>query len=537
MNLVDLGSQEARVLGLVLRRQAEASPEAAYLMAGEDHYSYARTNELANSYATGLRELGVEPGETVALLMAPSPEYVFTTFGVNKLGAIWVPTNTDYRGEWLRSSLVDSRARVLVVDGALLPRVAELGSELPFERIVVRGAAEESIRGVPMLDLAGFAELGKDEPNVEVAHRDTAAVLWTSGTTGKPKGVMQSHSAWLCGSRSSVGNFKMREGDVLYNCLPMYNSAAWISTIYPALVAGLPFGLDDHFSATAHWDRTRFYGATHSFTLGAMHIFLWQAPPRPDDRDNPVRVASAIPMPARLMEPFKERFGIEVIVQGYGQSEAFTVLTRVDDGTREWKPNSAGVPSPGFEVRLHDDDDVEVPVGEVGEFCVRPDVPYTLFNGYFHNPEATLDAFRNLWYHTGDLGRRDEDGEFFFFDRKADYIRYKGRNVSSFGVEAAVNAHPAVAESAAYGVASEELELEAEIKFEVVLNPEGQLAPEDLARFVNENAPYFFVPRYIEFVKELPHTPSGRVRKFELRKRGVTEATWDAKAAGFVVKR
>jgi crotonobetaine/carnitine-CoA ligase len=469
--------------------------------------------------------------------MTGSPELVFTTSGINKLGAIWVPTNTDYRKEWLREALQDSRARVLVVDAPLLPRVAELGPHVPFECVVVNGTSDLAVEGVRMADLAEFAQLRANEPDVEVSHADTAAVLWTSGTTGKPKGVMQSHSAWVRGSESSIRSFRVRGGDVLYNCLPMYNSAAWISTVYPALVAGLPFGLDDHFSVSGFWDRIRFYGATHMFTLGAMHIFLWQAPARADDRANPVRVASAIPMPDRLLGPFKERFGVEVIVQGYGQSEAFTVLTRVDDGTRRWKPNSTGVPQPGVEVRLLDDDDVEVPVGDVGEICVRPADPYVIFNGYFNDPEATAAAFRNLWYHTGDLARRDEDGEFFFFDRKADYIRYKGRNVSSFAVEAAVNAHPAVAQSAAYGVPSAELEAEAEIKVDVVLKPAANLRPEELATFVNETAPYFFVPRYIEFVDQLPQTPTGRVRKFALRQRGVGDATWDRAAAGFVVKR
>ena len=176
-------------------------------------------------------------------------------------------------------------------------------------------------------------------------------------------------------------------------------------------------------------------------------------------------------------------------------------------------------------------------MGEVGELCVRPTEPYVLFNGYFNDPEATLRATRNLWYHTGDLGRRNEEGEYFFFDRKADYIRYKGRSVSSFAVEAAVTAHPAVAECAAFGVTSAELESEAEIKVDVVLQPGARVEPEELARFVNDNAPYFFVPRYIEIVPELPHTPTGRVQKYLVRRRGVTDATWDRDAVSFVVER
>ena len=536
MNRVDLSAPNARVLGDILRTQAESIPDAVYLMAGDRQYTFGRTNELANAYAAGLRGLGVQPGDSVAIFMAGSPELIFISFAINKLGAIWVPTNTDYRKEWLREAFQDSRARVLIVDAALLPRVAELG-RLPFEHVIVNGTGDLTIEAARTTGLAELAQLGAQEPDVEVSHGDTAAVLWTSGTTGKPKGVMQSHSAWVRGSESSVRSFRIRQGDVLYNCLPMYNSAAWISTVYPALIAGVPFGLDDHFSVSAFWDRIRFYRATHMFTLGAMHVFLWQAPPHPEDSNNPVRVASAIPMPDRLMGPFKERFGIDTIVQGYGQSEAFTVLLRIDDGMRALKANSAGIPPAGMEVRLLDDHDVEVPVGEVGEFCIRPAAPYTIFNGYFHDPDATAAAFRNLWYHTGDLGRRDQDGEFFFFDRKADYIRYKGRNVSSFAVEAAVNAHPAVAQAAAYGVKSAELESEAEMKVDVVVKPDAQLSAEDLASFVNDTAPYFFVPRYIEFVDHLPQTPTGRVRKFALRTRGVTERTWDREAAGFVVRR
>jgi crotonobetaine/carnitine-CoA ligase len=168
---------------------------------------------------------------------------------------------------------------------------------------------------------------------------------------------------------------------------------------------------------------------------------------------------------------------------------------------------------------------------------MRPAEPYTIFNGYFNNPEATAAALRNVWFHTGDLGRKDEDGEFFFFDRKKDYVRFKGRNLSSFSVETAVSAHPAVAQCAAYGIPSDELEAEAEIKVDVVLNEGASLRPEELATFVNETAPYFFVPRYVEFIDELPVTPSGKVRKFALRERGISSRVWDRNKAGFVVKR
>lgn len=532
----NLSDPSERTLGRVLLRQAEAIPDAPYLLVDDEVFSYGRVNQLANAYAEGLRRHGVAQGETVAFLLPSCPEFVFATFGAMKLGAIWVPTNVDYKGEWLQHALADSRARVLVVDASLLARVAEVFDRLPFEHILVRGEAPASPRG-ETTSLSEIETLDAGEPaDPGVAYGDTAAVLWTSGTTGRAKGVMQSHNVWIRGAVSGAHNAGTAAGDVMYCCLPMYNSAAWVANVYRALVTGLPLGLDPAFSAGRFWQRCRHYGATQVFTLGAMHMFLWQAPPQDDDSDNPVRHASMIPLPEALIEPMKKRFGIATIDQGYGQSEVMGLLHRRDDG-RPRKPGSLGEPISGIEVALLDDEDRTVAAGEVGEFCVRPTEPFVLFNGYFHDAEATLRAFRNLWYHTGDLGRRDEDGDWFFVDRKADYIRYKGRNVSSFAVEAAVSAHPAVAQCGAHGVVSAELESEAEIKVCVVRKPGQRLEPEDLARFVNENAPYFFVPRYVEFLDELPHTPTGRVQKFKLRERGVTPQTWDREKAGFVVTR
>jgi crotonobetaine/carnitine-CoA ligase len=536
MRRIDPGDPAQETLPGALRRQAELDPDATYLRSGEARFSYGQANLLANAWARGLRSLGVRPGDAVAFLMRGCPEFVFATFGVMKLGAIWIPTNVDYRGEWLRSSLAESRARVLVADAALLPRVAEVAGDL-FERVVARGAGGGGgLAGV--VPAQEIEALDAEEPDAVAIHPgDTAAVLWTSGTTGRAKGVMQSHRAWLRGALNGAATSGTRAGDVLYCCLPLYNSAAWVACLYRALVTGLSCALDPEFSASRFWERTRHYGATQVFTLGAMHMFLWNAPPRPDDAQNPVRHATMIPMPDAIADRFRARFGIETLDQGYGQSEVMGILHRTVAAGRRWKPGSLGEPLPGIEVCLLDDEDRPVPPGEVGEFCVRPSEPFLLFNGYWHDPEATLQAFRNLWYHTGDLGRRDADGDWFFVDRKADFMRYKGRNVSSFAVEAAVGAHPAVAECAAHGVPCDELDSEAEIKVCVVLKPGAQLAPEALARFVNETAPHFFVPRYVEFVDDLPHTPTGRVQKYLLRQRGVTAATWDARRAGFRVER
>ncbi|MCC7078578.1 MAG: AMP-binding protein [Acidimicrobiia bacterium] len=536
MNRLDLTERRDRVLGRLLTRQAEHDPDAAFMIDDVDTYSFGRVDALADAYAAGLADLGVRQGDTVALFMDGGPEVVIATFALNRLGAIWVPTNSDYKGDWLRESFEESRARVLLTDGDLLDRVAQLGPARLFDHVVVRGEAGAVLPGTTLHPLDGLPVEGATPPAVDIHHGDTAAVMWTSGTTGRSKGVEQSHNCWVFGSEEGIRTADIREGDVLYSCMPLYNTGAWVTVIYRSLICGVPFGLDRHFSPAEFWNRTRHYGATHTITLGAMHIYLWQAPEKPDDAENPVRVASAIPMPENLIEPFKARFGIEQIFQGYGQSEMLGVLSRVDDGKTEWGANSSGKPNDSIELALLDDDDNPVQTGEVGEMCVRTKEPFGIFNGYFHNPEATLAAFRNLWYHTGDLARCDENGHYYFVDRKADYIRHKGRSVSSFAVEATVNSHPAVLQSAAFGVTAE-LDSEAEIKLDVVLQPDAELTAEDLCRWVNDNAPYFAVPRYVEFVSELPTTPNGRVRKFELRERGVTGATWDRVASGFEIER
>jgi crotonobetaine/carnitine-CoA ligase len=535
VNKLDLDDNAERLLGRCLRRQAEKIPDGDFIVWDREHISYGLMNERANASALAFAALGVQPGDTVSFLMETCPEWVWATLGLNKLGAIWVPTNVDYKGVWLQESFEDGNARILVADAALLEKVAALPTHR-FEKILVRGDASGIDLGVPMLSIDELIEKPGPEPDdSELRYGDTSTVMWTSGTTGRSKGVMQSHNVWIRAAVDGAQNIGLQEGDLIYNCLPMYQSAAWVANIYRALVCGVPCAMDPRFSASEFWDRTRHYGATMVFTLGAMHMFLWNAPERDDDADNPVRVAGMVPMPEDIIPKFKARFGIEEIHQGYGQSEVMSLVTRRPE--HAYKPNSLGHPADGIEVRLLDDDDFEVPVGEVGEFCVRPLEPRTIFNGYFRNAEATVKAWTNLWYHTGDLGRQDEDGELFFHDRKQDFIRFKGRNISSFAVEAAVAAHPDVLQCAVHGIVSAELAAEAELKACVIRKPGSDVSAEALARFVNDNAPYFFVPRYIEFVDALPQTPTGRVQKYKLRERGVTPETWDGQREGFEVRR
>ncbi len=542
MHVPDLSDSRRRTLHSLLRLQADAIPDATYLRVDDRRSSYGEVNALANAWAAALAGLGIGRGDAVAFLLRGGPEFVHATFGCLKRGAVWIPTNTDYRGAWLRASLEDSAARVLVTDADLVPRLAELGGALPFEQLIVRGGPVEALGkelGLSALavdEIEAGAATAPEPDDPGTGFGDVACVLFTSGTTGRSKGVMQSHNVWIRAALTGAVSSGIRRGDALYGCLPMYNSAAWVSHVYRALVMGIPLGLDPAFSVQSFWDRCRHYDATQIFTLGAMHIYLWQAPGRPDDAEHRVRHASCIPMPEPLIAPFKQRFGLETLDQAYGQSEVMGLLQRPDRGRAE-KPGSLGQPLPGVEVALLDGEDRPTPAGEVGELCCRPTEPFTIFSGYWGSPEATLGAFRNLWYHTGDLARRDPDGDWFFVDRKADYVRHKGRNISSFEVERAFAAHEAVAEAAAVGVSAPELESEAELMVFVTLAEGASASPEELARFVNDTAPHFFVPRFIELAQELPHTPTGRIQKFRLRERGPGAQTWDRVKAGFEVRR
>ncbi len=529
---------DARTLPAVLAAWARKTPDAVFLIDAQSRETFAEVDRAVNRLANGLRALGIGEGERVAILMSSRPDYVKLALAVNRIGAVWVPINQDYRGDWLVEAIDGSRPAALVTEAPYVQRLAEVVDRLPKMPLVVLGdPGPLAGRAVAYDDLDAAPDTPPPPPAIPIHRGTTAAILWTSGTTGRPKGVMQSHNAWINTAEVGNANWGTRAGDVAYNCLPLYNSAAWAATILRALVAGIPVAIDPDFSVSGFWDRVRRYGATQMMSLGAMHMFLWNAPERHDDADTPVRVAAMTPLPEHLIEPMCRRFGLEKIVQGYGQSEVMTLIQRDCLPGQATKPNALGRVNPRFELTLLDDEGQEVPPGVAGEFAVRAHEPFALFNGYFDNPEATRAAYTGDWYRTGDLGLRDADGDWFFVDRKKDYIRYKGRSVSSFQVEHVANRYPGVAESAAYGVPSAELESEHEIKLDVVPRPGAAIDPATLTRFINDHAPHFIVPRYVEVVDALPHTPTNKVEKYKLRARGVTPATWDRVAASFKLAR
>lgn len=537
MNVLPLDKLEDRTLGRILLLQAQQIPDSPCYLIDDKVYTFSEANSAVNRYAAGLKKLGVEKGDRVVIYMRSCVEFIFMAFAANKLGAIWVPINGDYKGSWLADAISESKGKVLLTDTDKFPRVDEVLPAGSYGALIVK-----SIDGTTVpegaTDLSSFNGLPDAEPAaVDIHYGDTCAILWTSGTTGKSKGVLQPHNVWINAAESAKEYFGVQKDDVIYNCMPLYNTGAWITSVFRALIVGIPCAMDEHFSASNFWQRIAHYKATETTTLGAMHMFLWNAPEKPDDADNTLRHANVIPLPPHLTKPFMNRFGLKKIQKGFGQSEAALIMRCLEDGEKEWKPHCLGDFAPGVEVSLRDDEGNECQPGQAGEFCLKPMRPYAIFNGYFENPEATKNAYYGEWYRTGDLGIRDADGDYFFVDRKSDYIRDKGRNISSLQVEAQVMQHPAVAAVACFGIPSEFIESEAELKIDVVLKPGMQVTAEELARFVNDHAPYFFVPRYIEFVDELPYTPTNKVQKYKLREKGLNGNVWDRTKTDFKLKK
>lgn len=522
-------SQNNSVVG-VLREHAETFGDRAFLVDGDVEHTYVQVDDLASRHAGAYADLGITEGSTVAFYMENSARQAATSLGVNRLGGIWSPANTDYRGEWLASNLNDVASEVLVVDAHLLPRVLEL-PEVKFKHIIVNGATDRTApKGTVLHDFSMLDDHAAVKDMGAQHFGQTTAVLWTSGTTGKSKGVMQSNRTWLLWSRrhNDVYRGGVHDGERFYGCTPMYNSGGWIMNVYPALVSGNTACIDKKFSVSEFWNRLRFYKANHVMTLGTMHLYLWQAEAKENDADNPLRTMMMTPVIPQILEPFMKRFGVERVFGGFGQSEIMGATTYHSD-MKALKPGSCGyvLEDDPVETVLLDEDDRSVPVGEVGEIAVRPREPYAVFSGYFNQPEETLRTFRNMWHHTGDLGRIDEDGELFFVDRKKDSVRHKGRNTSTFEVEHIVRQFPGVANVAAVGVKLEELESEEELKLCILPAPGVTIDPMGLCKFIDEKAPYFFVPRYVEIYDEFPMTPTNKVQKFILREKGNSDRTWD----------
>jgi len=519
------------VLDALAQRLAR-DPDGPYLDFEGTTLTAREADVASNRVAHALAGLGVRRGDRVATLLENGPEQVLSFFGALKLGAIQVPINTAYKGEFLRHQLVDSGARVVVVQGDLAARVAAVDPPPPdLEAVVAVGPPDAPISGVPVHDWATLLDrTPAPAPAVRVGPADLACFIYTAGTTGPSKGCMLSHHYIVCLADQISRAWQRRPDDVVLTPLPLFHFNAISVCVVGTLLSGGSASIARRFSVSRFWPEVRRTGATMVSLLGSLATLIAD----PDQAGHRLRLCAAAPIPPPIDAIWRERFGCATFSGGYGLTEA-SLLSMLPAGEVN-KPGAAGKPNDHeFEVALVDDDDVPVPVGEPGEIVCRPRRPNVMFAGYWRRPDATLAVLGNLWFHTGDLGRLDDDGFLYFVDRKKDYLRRRGENVSSFELERIFHGHDAVQDVAVHAVPSEVGE--DEVKVTVVLVDGAALTEEDLCRWAIDHVPYFAVPRYVEFRADLPRNPVGRVLKYQLRDEGVTPATWDREAAGLRFER
>jgi carnitine-CoA ligase len=517
--MIDL--EKATTLPAVMDAAVERDADHPLLRCDGRVTSVGEMQARSLGVAAALRGWGIERGDRVAIMMSNVPEFVPIWFGILRAGAIEVPVHSAHRGPLLEHILAESEARVLFCDAEFVERLE--GLELPaLERIVVRG--EGAAPAPARLAAHAVAEALEAEPAGplrELAVGDVSCILYTSGTTGRSKGVVLSHGANLRLARANVELMEYTADDVLYTAFPLFHVNAKFTSLTSSMIAGARLVLDDVFSASRFWDTMRAEGVTSFNYMGGLLAILAKQPERADDREHSVVRAYGGACPPRLWEPFEERFGVR-LHEHYGMTEIGIAI----QNTREVRRvGSIGLPAPYFEVRLAGEDDREVGVGEVGEIQVRPREPEAMLHEYWRRPDATSAAFRNLWFHTGDRATRDADGFVYYHDRLTDSIRRRGENVSSFELEAVVAAFDGVVECAAYGVPSELGE--DEVMVAVVPVPGTDLDVAALIAHCESQLARFAVPRYVRVMDALPKTLSQRIKKFELRDQGITPDTID----------
>lgn len=540
-----------RVMHKVLERQAAKYGDRTYMYFEEKEFSFKAMNDAANRVACGLQKLGIAKGDKVAVVMENCPELIFIMFGLSKLGAVEVPINIFHKGDVVNYMVDHSDAGTLIMNNRFIDRLGPvLQKSTKIQQVVVlEGAsgneADKNPDSSSVVDqVRGLGKQGLEWPELvdndgsyqlaDVIWSEPLLMMFTSGTTGLSKGVLVPHNL-LIGTAETFANWvlegKVSENDCIYNPKPLFHAQAWHAGVNLALLTGARMVVAKSFSASKHWDDIRKYGCTYSTAGGAILPILLAAEPKSNDTDNPLKVILGGPASEKMCSMFEPRFGVK-IMEYYGSTEAGSpIMNQVS--TR--KIGSCGNLVPKYSVKIVDDYGVEAEINEPGEILVRPINPYMMMLGYYKMPEKTAEAWKDLWFHTGDCGRIDEDGYLFFVDRKKDALRRRGENVSSFEVERVINSHPAVSESAVYAVDSELIE--DDIMVSLVLKPGHSLLPEDLAAFCEERMAYFMVPRYVRFMDDLPKNAVPRVEKYKLRTEGVTPDTWDREKAGYNLKR
>jgi len=546
----------------ILEKWAIQAKDRTFIYYGEEdlRLSFHEFNKIANSIAYSLMSLGINKGDRVSVFLRNPLITAMAMFGIWKAGAIFCPINFNYKGQLLIYQMNDSDPKAIFIEKDLIPLLNEVKGEIGASPVIVYAPKEKDHDYKPesasnTLDKYFSTEISFDEilkgdasnVGVELKYMDTASIIYTSGTTGSPKGVVQPYR-WL---NNYVFNWRriFNQEDVIYSDLPMYHVAGAFFNLVRALWVGCECAMWDKFSIRDFWNRIQKSGSTSAVLLDVMVPWLMNTPETPDDYKNTLNKVYMAPMP-QYHHDVAKRFGLDFVITGFGQTETgsgsiciidelkneqgtppelyrgmsreeiysiakkfhITVVDGKDDETK----GILGTPSLLFEASVVNDLDEECAPGEPGELVFRPKFPSLFVKEYYNKPEATLKAFRNLWFHTGDACFRNEEGVYFFVDRMGSVIRVKGEFVSSYQVEDIINKHPKVNICGVFPIPAE-VGGEQDIVTFIVLNPGEKLDEEEMREWIKKAMPKFMWPKYIRFVNQLPETPTSKIEKYKLR--------------------
>jgi crotonobetaine/carnitine-CoA ligase len=517
------------VVRYLLQKHASEQPNAPFIkFDDETEWTFAGALEQARRAAAGLEALGVRRGDHVLVWLPNGSDAVRAWLGINFLGAIYIAFNTAYRGALLDHVVELADAKVGIVHGQLLPRLAD-ASRGSLADIIVIGECDFEIPALHLHPEKVLIDGGIcREPGDIIQPWDNMFVVFTSGTTGPSKAVLCPYAQLWSFYADSAPSIFGRERRLLVTN-PMYHSGG-IGMVYGQLLHGGFVSLASSFKTSEFWNRVRRDSISSTGLLGATIPFLLSVEEGDDEIAHSLTSILAVPY-SREAREFADRFGVDVYTC-YGMSEISLPLVS------EANPEHVGVAGrlrPGQQMRIVDENDLDVPVGEVGEALVRCDMPWMMFNGYYRNPEATANSLRNCWFHTGDRLRKDAEGNYFFVERQSDRIRRRGENMSSYDIEQEVASHPAVQEVAAFSVASDVTEDEVMVCISFKSGKSDD--PAEIIRFLLPRMPHYMIPRYIRIVDDFPRTETHRIKKYILKEQGITSDTWDREQAGLKINR
>ncbi len=515
---------EDTVLRSLVDKQAARLADRTYaVFADGASWTYAQLRAQVRRTAAGLSAAGVGQGDTVLIALPNGPDALRVWFAANYLGAVAVPFNAAYRGALLERVCSVSQARVMVCEASLLEHLAAVDIA-PVQTIIHFGLPAVPLPGPACHDAACLDAAGEDppEPQHPILPFDTQCVIFTSGTTGPSKGVMCSylhiltagHAVWyLDASDRYMVNLPMHHVAGVLPCMLMLSLGGSVAVI-------------DRFSPSEFWRTIETTRASFVVLLGVMTRFLLSQPPHAAETAGILRKCLLQPLDDDAPE-VRRRFGVDL----YTSFNMTEVSLPIVSDANPTVAGSCGRARDGVELRIVDEWDCEVPVGSPGELIIRTDRPWSMTHGYMGDGDATARSWRNGWFHTGDLFRRDAEGNYFFIDRVKDCIRRRGENISSFEVEAAIMAHPAVREVAAVAVPSEISENE--VLAVISLVEGGVLDETALIGFLRTRLPYFMIPRYLRIIEDLPKTPTQKIQKHLLRSEGLSApGIWDREREG-----